>query len=208
MTAEDLARWDLSIIDQSLLKPASYHELETETRLNSGVGTRYGLGLFVEQSSERRMLWHDGETSGFISFNTIYPDQRAAIVVLTNCDGADAASGMTAKLRRLVLEQVNPNDRARLDEARAIFEQLRQGRLDRSLLSANAEDYFTLQTVQDIASSIAALGTIQSFDLKNSGTRGGMDYRIYDIKLAKGELGLVTRTLPDGKVEQYLLSAQ
>ncbi len=73
MTAEDLARWDLSIIDQRLMKTTSYRELETEVRLNNGVGARYGLGLFVEQSSERRMLWHDGETSGFISFNTIYP---------------------------------------------------------------------------------------------------------------------------------------
>ena len=30
MTAEDLAKWDISIIDQTVLKPASYREMETE----------------------------------------------------------------------------------------------------------------------------------------------------------------------------------
>src|SRR5947207_2368377 len=31
MTAEDLAKWDISVIQQKLLKPASYHELGTDT---------------------------------------------------------------------------------------------------------------------------------------------------------------------------------
>jgi D-alanyl-D-alanine carboxypeptidase len=208
MTAEDLARWDLSIIDQTLMKPASYHELESEIRLKDGVGTRYGLGLFVEQSSERRMLWHDGETSGFISYHSIYPDQRAAIIVLTNSDGSDAAASTASKLRSVVLEQVSPVDKARLNEARQIFEQLRVGKLDRTLLSPNANVYFTSQTVQDIAGSIAPLGPIQSFELKQSGIRGGMDFRTYEIKLAKGQLSLITRSLPDGKLEQYMISAK
>ena len=49
MTAEDLAKWDISIINQSVLKPASYREMETEVVLKDGVGTRYGLGMFVQQ---------------------------------------------------------------------------------------------------------------------------------------------------------------
>jgi hypothetical protein len=35
-----------------------------------------------------------------------------------------------------------------------------------------------------------------------------MDVRIYRIKLAKRELALVTRSLPDGKLEQYMISAR
>src|SRR5882757_10046794 len=45
MPAEDLAKWDLSIIQQTLLKPASYGEFETSIVLKSGVATNYGLGL-------------------------------------------------------------------------------------------------------------------------------------------------------------------
>jgi D-alanyl-D-alanine carboxypeptidase len=39
MTAEDLARWDLSLIDESLMKPASYRALEREILLGNGAGS-------------------------------------------------------------------------------------------------------------------------------------------------------------------------
>jgi D-alanyl-D-alanine carboxypeptidase len=208
MTAEDLARWDLSIIDERLMKPASYRELEREIQLKNGAGTRYALGLDVRLWSERRVIAHGGETSGFIGYNAIYPDQHAAVVVLTNSDAADAASAIGDKLRDLVFESVSPVDAARREEARHIFEGLRQGQLDRTLLSDNANEYFTPEMVHDIAQGIAPLGPVKSFRLMRTGTRGGMDFRVYEIKLAKRELELVTRSLPDGKVEQYMISAK
>ncbi len=64
MTASDLAKWDLSIINQKVLKPSSYKEFETEVRLNNGAGTEYGLGVEVTMESGRRVLRHGGEVSG------------------------------------------------------------------------------------------------------------------------------------------------
>lgn len=208
MTAEDLARWDLSIIDQSLMKPTSYQQLETEVLLKNGVGTQYALGLDVRMSSERRVLSHGGETSGFISRNVIYPEQRAAIVVLTNSDAADAATAISDKLQAVIFRSINALDTERQLQARRIFDQLRRGNLDRTLLSENADAYFTPQTVRDIAGAIGPLGSVKSFELTNSGTRGGMDFRVYAIRLAKRELELITRNLPDGKVEQYMILAK
>lgn len=208
MTAEDLARWDLSIIDETLMQPASYRQLETEVLLTNGVGTQYALGVGVRMAAERRVITHAGGTSGFISRNVIYPDQRAAIVVLTNSDAADAATPISDKLQKLILESVSPVDSARREEARRVFDGLRQGKLDRTLLSENANDYFTPETVQEIARGIAPLGPVKSFELVANGTRGGMDFRVYEIKVAKRELELVTRSLPDGKLEQYLIGAK
>jgi len=208
MTAEDLARWDISIIDRSLMRPRSYRELENEVVLANGVGSGYALGFDVRISSERRVLSHSGETSGFMSYNVIYPDQRAAIVALTNSDAADAASDICDKLHDVVFENVSPLDKARREEARRIFVGLTQGQLDRSLLTDNANAYFTPETVQEIAHSIAPLGAVESFKLTSTGTRGGMDERIYDISLVERELELVTRSLPDGKLEQYMIMAK
>jgi aspartate/glutamate racemase len=176
--------------------------------LNNGAGTRYALGLDVEMSSSRRVIGHDGGTSGFISRNIIFPDQKAAIVVLTNSDAANAASAISDKLRDVVFESVSPLDNERREQAHRIFDGLRQGNLDRTLLSENALAYFTPEVVRDIAQGIAPLGAVKSFKLLRTGTRGGMDYRVYEIKLTKRELELVTRSLPDGKVEQYMLSAK
>src|SRR5262249_7628025 len=128
--------------------------------------------------------------------------------VLTTSDAANAAAAISDKLQDLVFESVKPLDNARLMEARRIFEGLRQGKLDRTLLSENANEYFTPETVRDIAQGIAPLGPVKSFRLMRTGTRGGMDFRVYEIKLAKRELELVTRSLPDGKVEQYMIPAK
>jgi D-alanyl-D-alanine carboxypeptidase len=128
--------------------------------------------------------------------------------VLTNSDAADAATAIGDKLRDLVFESVSPVDTSRREEARHIFDGLRQGKLDRTLLSENASAYFTPEMVRDIARGIVPLGPVKSFELLRTGTRGGMDFRVYEIKLAKRELELVTRSLPDGKVEQYMISAK
>src|SRR5437868_6777398 len=50
MTAEDLARWDISLIEGKLMKPASYRQLETEVLLSNGAGTRYGLGVSISNT--------------------------------------------------------------------------------------------------------------------------------------------------------------
>jgi CubicO group peptidase (beta-lactamase class C family) len=71
MTAHDLALWDISMIDQSVLQPASYRRLETEVQLANGVGTRYGLGVGVAMVDGRRQISHNGEVSGFTAMRCI-----------------------------------------------------------------------------------------------------------------------------------------
>jgi CubicO group peptidase (beta-lactamase class C family) len=208
MTAEDLARWDISIIDRSLITPAAYHELETDTLLNSGAGTQYGLGLFVKLRAERRVLAHDGEVSGFIADNKIVPDSRAAVVVLTNADFADAAGSAADKVQELLLASSTPQDAAKLDQAKGIFEGLRHGKLDRSLLTPNCNAYFSESAIAETAHRLASFGKVQSFDLTHFETRGGMDERDYKAVLAKKTLTIVTRVLPDGKVEQLTLAQE
>jgi CubicO group peptidase (beta-lactamase class C family) len=206
MTAEDLARWDISVIGQDLMTPAAYRELETETLLNNGTGTRYGLGLGVRLVSDRRVLAHGGEDPGFISDNTIYPDDHAAIVVLTNADTADAASDISDKIEELLFVTGSPQDAARTTQMTNILSELRHGRIDRSLFSSNCNRYFSPQALRDAAHALGPKGTLKSLTLTRSGTRGGMDFRLYKVEFSKQTYDLVTYTWPDGKIEQYLLS--
>src|SRR6202521_1679130 len=64
MPAEDLAKWDISMINQTVLRPASYAQMEKEVVLKNGLGTRYGLGVSVRQESGQRAIEHGGEVSG------------------------------------------------------------------------------------------------------------------------------------------------
>ena len=203
MPADDLARWDVSIISQKLLKPDSYREFETEVLLQNGLGTQYGLGIDVSTQSDRRALAHGGEVSGFTSQNIVFPDDRVAIVVLTNQDAARAAAEISRQITTLLFNHEDPAAVAKNEQARKIFEGLQHGAIDRSLFTENANSYFNQQALQDFASSLAPLGMPQEFVQTRQALRGGMTLRVYQLKFAKQMLRVWTYAMPDGKLEQY-----
>jgi D-alanyl-D-alanine carboxypeptidase len=203
MPADDLARWDVSIISQKLLKPDSYREFETEVLLQNGLGTQYGLGIDVSTQSDRRALAHGGEVSGFTAQNIVFPDDRVAIVVLTNQDAARAAAEISRQITTLLFNHEDPAAVAKNEQARKIFEGLQHGAIDRSLFTENANSYFNQQALQDFASSLAPLGMPQEFVQTRQALRGGMTLRVYRLKFAKQMLRVWTYAMPDGKLEQY-----
>ncbi|HEY3137567.1 MAG TPA: serine hydrolase domain-containing protein [Blastocatellia bacterium] len=208
MSAEDLARWDISIIDKKLLKPASYRELGTEVLLKNGLGTHYGLGVDVSTQAEHRALSHGGEVSGFTAENIVFPDERVAVVVLTNQDAAGAASQIAHGIAPLLLVTDDPATAQKLEQARKIFEGLQRETIDRSLFTDNANSYFSEQALKDFAGSLAPLGMPQEFLQVRRSLRGGMVLRVYLIRFAKKTLRAWTFEMPDGKLEQYQIAEQ
>jgi D-alanyl-D-alanine carboxypeptidase len=206
MTAQDLARWDASMIEEKIMKPASYRELEREVVLANGLGTRYGLGVDVRLASGHRSISHSGEVSGFTSENVVYPDDRVAVVVLTNQDAAGAASDIADAVSPLLLATDDPATPRKLEQARRIFDGLQHGTIDRSLFTDDANAYFGDQALKDFASGLAPLGAPQSFEQISQGLRGGMTLRVYLIRFPQKTLRAWTYEMPDGKLEQYQIA--
>jgi CubicO group peptidase (beta-lactamase class C family) len=152
MPAQDLARWDISLIEQKLLKPASYRELETEVQLKTGLGTRYGLGVSVGMEAGHRAVSHGGEVSGFTAENVVFPDDRVAVVSLSNQDAAGAASTIAHGIVPMLFTVDDPTTPAKTDQARKIIEGLQRGTIDRSLFTSNANAYFSDAALKDFAS--------------------------------------------------------
>lgn len=207
MTAHDLALWDISMIRQSVLQPASYHALETDVPLNSGAGTRYGLGVSVAMADGRRMISHGGEVSGFTATNQVYPDDNAAIVVLTNMDATGASADIASKIATRLFATTDAATESTLEQMRGIFDGLQKGKVDRALFTSNANAYFTDQAIGDFASSLGPLGKPKEFTQAAQSLRGGMTLRRYKIVFPKKTLRLTTFILPDGKIEQYQIAA-
>ena len=207
MTARDLALWDISIIDQKVLQPASYRQLETEVPLANGVGSHYGLGVSVGSVDGRRLISHGGEVSGFTAKNDVYPDDRSAVVVLTNLDATSASEQIATKIGTLLFAATDGSAQAALDQARKIFEGLQHRRIERQLFTSNANAYFTDQAVGDFASSLGPLGVPQEFTQQAQSLRGGMILRRFRLRFAKNTLRITTFTMPDGKLEQYQIAA-
>lgn len=207
MTASDLAKWDMSIINQKVLKPSSYKEFETEVRLNNGAGTEYGLGVGVTVESGHRVLRHGGEVSGYTSQNTVFPDDRVGIIVLTNQDAVGAPEQIAQDIAPLLFAATDPETTQKLEEAKKIFADLQQGTIARSLFTDNANSYFNQQALKDFASGLAPLGTPVEFTETRQQARGGMLLRVYRVKFAQKPLQAWTYEMPDGKLEQYQVAA-
>jgi D-alanyl-D-alanine carboxypeptidase len=207
MTASDLAAWDISVIKRSVLRPQSYRELETEVLLANGAGTGYGLGVNVGTISGRRRISHTGEVSGFTARNDIYPDDRAAVAVLTNLDATSASSDIATRMAKTLFAAAGDDSDQAVRQAREIFDGLQQGRVDRSQFTDNLNAYFSPEAVHDFQSSLAPLGKPDSFAQTGRSLRGGMVFRRFEIAFAMKTLVLTTFTMPDGKLEQYLVAA-
>ncbi|MGZ3484847.1 MAG: serine hydrolase domain-containing protein [Gemmatimonadaceae bacterium] len=203
MTAADLAKWDINIIQHRLLTPASYRELEREVVLNNGAGTGYALGLDVGMQGDHFMLEHSGEVSGFTAENMVFPDDSAAIVVLTNQDAAPASGAIANQIATALFATDDKLAASRTAQARAIFDGLQRGTVDRSLFTSNANAYFSDQALKDFQSSLAPLGTPTGFVQTRQSLRGGMTGRSYRVTFPNRVLRVWTFEMPDGKLEQY-----
>jgi D-alanyl-D-alanine carboxypeptidase len=206
MPTADLAKWDIAMMNQRLLKPSSYQEMQRDVLLKNGTATGYGLGITVRNQAGRRMLEHSGEVSGFTAENIVFPEDHVAVIVLTNQDAVNAGGQIARKIAPLLFPVNTAVVAEKVERARKILEQLQQGKIDRSLLTDNANSYFNEQALKDFAASLSPLGTPQDFQQTAEQLRGGMTYHGYRAKFAEKVLSISTFEMPDAKIEQYLVS--
>jgi len=213
MPAYDLAQWDISIMDRSLLSQKSYDAMFDPVILKDGKNSHYALGLFIEKRDGHLEYEHSGEVSGFVSENVVFPNDKAAIAVLTNQIASPAAAGIGRALTPLVLakteysEPIGTGLTAAETQAREIFVGLQHGKIDRSLFTSNCNAYFDKTARGDYASSLAPLGEPATFKEKGEALRGGMTFREYAVTFVSSsqQVRVTMYTMPDGKLEQYLV---
>src|SRR6266550_7571410 len=200
MTPAGLAKWDINLIQHRLLTPASYRELEREVVLNNGAGTGYALGLDVGMQGGRFLLEHSGEVSGFTAENMVFPEDSAAIVVLTNQDAAPASGAIAQQIAQSLFTTEDALAASRTAQAR--------GTIDRSLFTSNANAYFSDEALKDFSSSLGPLGPPTAFVQTRKAERGGMVYRSYRATFPTRTLRVWTYETPDGKLEQLQVAPQ
>jgi CubicO group peptidase (beta-lactamase class C family) len=207
MPAYDLAQWDISLMDRSLLSAASYDAMYTPVKLKDGSDSHYSLGLSVRDMSGHLLLEHSGEVMGFTSDNYVFPNDKVAIAVLTNQDAARAAGVIARGLAPLLLGATNQGPNAAEKQVLELFENFQQGKIDRSLFTPWCNAYFSQQAMEDFQSSLAPLGKPSGVKQIADELRGGMTFRVFRVEFPNGGKPLIvtTYTEPDGKLEQYLV---
>jgi CubicO group peptidase (beta-lactamase class C family) len=101
-TPDDLAKWDIALMNGQVLKPNSW-ALMTQPRTLSGGGTSmYALGLVASHYKGHVIYVHSGGMAGSITENLICPDTRRGFAWTCNSDVADTSGFDKALMEDLV----------------------------------------------------------------------------------------------------------
>jgi hypothetical protein len=208
MPVSELLRWDISVINESLLSPSSYRAMETEVLLKNGAPTQYALAIDVRLRNGHRELAHGGEVGGYVAQNTILPDDRIAVAVLTNEEASGAAAAIAQQIVGIL--ETGPSGKgvsAAEAQVKTMLDGLEQGKLDRSALTDDCSFYFSNETIADFQSSLKSLGSVTEVKQTREALRGGMTFRLFEVSFKGTKVNVTTYTMPDGKLEQFLVEA-
>jgi len=207
MTASDLAKWDISLMNRSLLDQQSYDAFYKSVKLNDGRDSNYSLGLGVfdgHQHSDlghgRFTLEHGGGGPGYVSESRVWPNNKFAIVALTNSDWTNRDDPVD-RVAYLLLPPEEDEKRAR-----KIVEEFRAGKIDRSLFTDDANFYLNPEVLAEQKAGLAKMGPIRAFDLQSEILRKDRQRKLWRIVAAHGVLNAVEFDLPDGKIQEFMVS--
>lgn len=202
MQPSDMARWDVSLMDRSLLHAQSYASEFAPVVLKNRTVAPYALGLDVERSEGRLRIGHSGGGSGFLADNRLWPEERAAIVVFTNNDWA-SPSELSSRIAFLLLTPSPPEARVR-----AVFSALQKGSLDRREFTAVGNSYFTNDVLADLRATLGPLGPMRELVLEAESKRGGMITRHWKILCRDMRLAATERGYANGQLEEFMVTAR
>lgn len=145
MPPRDLALWNISLIERSLLSPEGYDAMVTSN-----------LGVFVKDDLGKRLIRHNGQISGMTTENRVWPEQRAAVSVMVNGDWGGIPAVIADRIGHIIFPPTGGDA-----GVQAFFVALQQGSVDPAKLTENAKSYFTPEALSDAAKGLAELGTVR-----------------------------------------------
>jgi D-alanyl-D-alanine carboxypeptidase len=214
MPVGELLRWDIAVMNRTLLKPKQYAEFTENVALKNGKATGYGLGISVLTQGGRQVLEHSGEVGGFVAENLVVPEEKLAIAVLTNQEASSAAGEIAGAIGRILLAPVAvvvapESELLEETQIRKILSGLEDGTIDRALFTEDANFYFSAETLGDFSSSLKPLGTVTAVKKRQESLRGGMVYRGFTATFSGGtSVAVSTYSMKDGRLEQLLVEGK
>ena len=105
-TTHDLLKWEQALFGGKVLSAASLKKMTTPVKQN------YGFGLQITTKDGRRRVAHSGGIDGFSTEMAYYPDEKLAVIALSNVLGTDVVTVET-KLEAVAHGEkvVLPNER-------------------------------------------------------------------------------------------------
>lgn len=187
MPPRDLALWNISLIERSLLNEEGYQAM-----------FQGNLGVFARDDAGRRLIRHDGQISGTMTENRVWPEQRTALTVIVNADWGSLPGTISDRITHLLFPPTGADA-----DALSFFAAMQRGTVDHAKLTTNAQSYFTPEALAGTAEAMIKLGSIRNFRRTSEGRRGGFVIRKYNIVCARGTVTASVFTTSEGRFEQF-----
>lgn len=88
---KDLITWGRALLDGRVVKQETWAEMTTPASTTSGIDPDYGYGFAVYPLRGRKVVAHAGGQPGASALLMLVPEERFAIVILSNVSGRAAA---------------------------------------------------------------------------------------------------------------------
>lgn len=96
-TVGDLQRWTNALVTAKIGSPDVSRRMRAEGKLTTGAPAGYGGGLFLDDVSGVRAVYHGGATAGYRAFLAYFPETDLRLALL--CNRADAnPEGLSRRL--------------------------------------------------------------------------------------------------------------
>ena len=102
-SADDMARFEIAIMTNKLLKPTTRDLMWTPQKAADGSQNGYALGWGTQKKYGLALVEHTGGQQGTSTSIILVPERRAGIVVLANMDNIDSAA-LSMEILKTVLD--------------------------------------------------------------------------------------------------------
>jgi CubicO group peptidase (beta-lactamase class C family) len=83
-SALDLAKWDAALYTAKLVSRKTLQEAFTPAIATDQPGRSYGFGWYLGEYRGVRAIWHSGETRGFRTRLSRFPEKKFTVILLAN----------------------------------------------------------------------------------------------------------------------------
>jgi serine beta-lactamase-like protein LACTB, mitochondrial len=102
-SADDMARFEIAIMANKLIKPATRELMWTPQKAADGSQTGYALGWGTEKKFGLALVEHTGGQQGTSTSIIVAPERHAGVVALANMDGVNVAA-LSTDILKIVLD--------------------------------------------------------------------------------------------------------
>lgn len=187
-TIADLAKWNIALRDETLLKTSSKNEMWKPFTLTSGKESFYGLGWNIAEFRGQKIFSHGGQTAGFTSNLSRYTDADLDVIVLTNLGTVGAGSAIARGIAKIYIPSISlkaMKAQKETDEKvsklmKTALEEVLQNKLNSEILTENLIKTLSTERAKNEHKRISNFGKIGKLEFVGDETTDGK--RIYRYK--------------------------